>query len=582
MPSLVMRAPLGSLLEQTNRLIVRRQIDYGAEPRRAVGHLRIRLQRARHGAHLPVLQLRRAGPRPQARPRRERRHRALRHGARRHGRSARRRARTSRGWPRSAGAAATASTRRSTSRRPRLPEGRPGAVVRAYMAHHQGMTIVAHRQRAARRRDAHALPRRADDPGDRAAAAGAHAARRCRRPSARRGSRRQRHGGRPRAAASCAACTTRTRPRPQTHLLSNGRYSVMLTAAGSGYSRWGEHAVTRWREDATRDDWGSYIFLRDVDSGAVWSAGYQPRGAEPDSYDVMLHRGPRRVRAARRRRSPRTLEVVVSPEDDAEVRRAVDRQHRAARARDIELTSYAELVLAPPAADAAHPAFSKLFVQTEFLPRRGAHPGDAPAPRARRTRAVGGASRGGRGRGGRRARDRDRSRALPRPRPRASRDADRGDGRTAPLQHRRHRARSDLRAAPSRADPAGRHGAHRLLDLVAASRATTCWMLVDKHHDTNAFERAATLAWTQAQVQLRHLGIDAAQANLFQRLAGHVLYADPGAASSSDTIRRGGGGRRPLGRRASRRRADRAGAHRRGRGSRHRAASCCRPTSTGG
>src|ERR1700722_6485069 len=64
---------------------------------------------------------------------------------------------------------------------------------------------------------------------------------------------------------------------PSTHLLSNGRYSVMLTAAGSGYSRWGAHAVTRWREDTTRDDWGSYAFLRDVGSGAVWSATYQPR-----------------------------------------------------------------------------------------------------------------------------------------------------------------------------------------------------------------------------------------------------------------------------------------------------------------
>ena len=75
---------------------------------------------------------------------------------------------------------------------------------------------------------------------------------------------------------------------PRTQLLSNGRYAVMLTTAGSGYSRWRDLAVTRWREDVTRDAWGTYVFLRDVDSGEIWSAGYQPRGGEPDSYEVTF------------------------------------------------------------------------------------------------------------------------------------------------------------------------------------------------------------------------------------------------------------------------------------------------------
>ena len=76
---------------------------------------------------------------------------------------------------------------------------------------------------------------------------------------------------------------------PRTHLLSNGRYAVMLTAAGSGYSRWRDIAITRWREDATRDCWGCYIFLRDSQTGDVWSAGYQPRGVEADSYEVSFY-----------------------------------------------------------------------------------------------------------------------------------------------------------------------------------------------------------------------------------------------------------------------------------------------------
>ena len=86
---------------------------------------------------------------------------------------------------------------------------------------------------------------------------------------------------------------------PGIHLLSNGRYAVMVTTAGSGYSHWRDLAVTRWREDRTRDAWGTYIFLRDRHSGQVWSAAYQPSGVEPDSYEVDFFRGPRRDPAAR-------------------------------------------------------------------------------------------------------------------------------------------------------------------------------------------------------------------------------------------------------------------------------------------
>ena len=139
----------------------------------------------------------------------------------------------------------------------------------------------------------------------------------------------------------------------------------MMTAAGSGYSRWRDLAVTRWQEDPTRDRWGTYVFLRDVDSGEVWSAGYQPSGAEPDSYDASFFED--RVEISRRDGTITTrLEVAVSPEDDAEVRR-VTISNMGSRTREIELTSYAEIVLAPQAADTAHPAFSNLFVKRSSL-----------------------------------------------------------------------------------------------------------------------------------------------------------------------------------------------------------------------
>ncbi len=144
----------------------------------------------------------------------------------------------------------------------------------------------------------------------------------------------------------------------------------MLTAAGSGYSRWRDLSVTRWREDTTCDDWGSYVFVRDVRSGEVWSAGFQPSGAEPDAYEVIFNED--RAEITRRDGTlTTTMDVLVSAEDDAEVRR-VSISNSGSWAREIEVTSYAELVLAPQAADVAHPAFSKLFVETEYLANVGA------------------------------------------------------------------------------------------------------------------------------------------------------------------------------------------------------------------
>src|ERR1700760_248793 len=157
---------------------------------------------------------------------------------------------------------------------------------------------------------------------------------------------------------------------PRAHLLSNGNYSVMLTAAGSGYSRWRDLALTRWREDPTCDPYGSYIFLRDVFNGHVWSAGYQPSGREPEEYSVLFSED--RAEYARSDGPIGTqLEVLVCPEDDVEVRR-VTLTNQGRGAREIELTTYCEVVLAPAASDSAHPAFSKMFVQTEFAADRAA------------------------------------------------------------------------------------------------------------------------------------------------------------------------------------------------------------------
>ncbi|HLJ83525.1 MAG TPA: glucoamylase family protein [Candidatus Eremiobacteraceae bacterium] len=331
-------------------------------------------------------------------------------------------------------------------------------------------------------------------------------------------------------------------PIPRTHILSNGSYAVMLTSSGSGYSRWRDVAVTRWREDTTCDDWGSFVFVRDVASGEVWSAGYQPSGKEPAAYEAEFLED--RARIVRRDGAiMTTLDVMVSTEDDAEVRR-VSISNFGSRAREIELTSYAEVVLASADSDAAHPAFSNLFVETEFIPKIGAivatrrlRSPDEPQVWAAHLVVVEGDTIGapqfetnrarflGRGRGIRSAA--------------AALDGQPLSNTSGAVLDPIFSLRRRLRLAPwSTARVA-------FWTLVASSREEVL-DLADRHQNPAAFDRAVTLAWTQAQVQLFHLGIDADEANLFQRLAGHVLYSNPALRPSQEVLRRTEGGPRAL------------------------------------
>jgi cyclic beta-1,2-glucan synthetase len=151
---------------------------------------------------------------------------------------------------------------------------------------------------------------------------------------------------------------------PEVCLLSNGHYSVMLTAAGSGYSARDGMDVTRWREDSTRDGWGQYCYVRNLDDGRAWSAGRQPLGRNADEYEADL-RSDRAIIRRRDRDVETCYEVAVVPEADAEVRR-VTLTNRGDKPRTLEVTSYAEVALNPRRADQAHPAFAKLFLETEY------------------------------------------------------------------------------------------------------------------------------------------------------------------------------------------------------------------------
>jgi cyclic beta-1,2-glucan synthetase len=535
MPSLVMRAPEASLIEQTNRLIVRRQIAYGAarglpwgvsESAYNTRDLELTYQYSNFG--VPGLGLKRGlgedavvAPYATALATMVDPVAAMRNFARLAG----------------VGARGRYGFYEALDYTPsRLPADASVAVVRAYMAHHQGMTIVAIADAlldGAMRARFHAEPMvqatelllQEGTPRDVAvvrpwaADAKSDASVRNTGPT----------GGR--------RLTTAHGASPASHLLSNGSYAVMLTAAGSGYSRWRGLAVTRWREDATCDDWGSYIFLREVRSGQVWSAGLQPTGGEPASYEVAFNED--RAEFTRLDGSlTTTMEVLVSAEDDAEVRR-VSITNSGSRAREIEVTSYAELVLAAQEDDVAHPAFMKLFVATEYLSdlgailatRRRRSPTEAEIWAAHLAIVDGDAA-------GRPQAETDRARFLGRGhdvhRPIAVVDGRPLSNTVGSVLDPIFSLRRRVRIAP------GAIVRIAFWTMVAGSREAVL-DLIDKHRDATAFERAATLAWTQAQVQLHHIGIDPGRAALFQRLAGHLLHAGPALRPSSDSILRGAG-----------------------------------------
>ena len=519
MPSLVMRAPAGSLLEQTNRLVVARQAAYGealgipwgiSESAYNARDMEQTYQYSNFG--VPGLGLKR-------------------------GLSANRVI-----APYATGLAtmvdpqgALANYRRLAEMgalgrygfyealdftRSRLPEEQPFAIVRNFMAHHQGMSIIAiantlhdgqMRARFHREPMIQACELLLQERMPRNVAV-AH----------------------PRAeeVSACAAetdCTLHNERRlnhfddnpPVTHLLSNGRYSVMLTTSGAGYSRWRDIAITRWQEDSTRDQHGSFIFLWDTRNGTHWSLGAQPGSSHP--YDEVVFAEDYASYSRQDGNLTTSLEVLVSGEDDGEVRR-VSLTNSGRVAREIELTSYAELVLANAASDNAHPAFSKLFVVTEYLPAFAAliatrRPRSASEPSlwAAHFAVVEGDLSAEPQYESDRAQFLGRSCALHAAA--VIRQGQRLSNTVGTVLDPIFSLRQRLLIEP------GKTARVAFWTVVAPSREALL-DLIDKHHDRSAFERAKTLAWTQAQVQLRHLDMLAAEAADFQQLAAPILYAD--------------------------------------------------------
>ena len=309
---------------------------------------------------------------------------------------------------------------------------------------------------------------------------------------------------------------------PQVALLGYQPYTVMITQSGSGYSRFNGLAVTRWKPDATLENTGHFCYVQNMSNGRYWSVAHQPTCVSADRYSAILATD--RVTFTRFDGDIETrTEIVAIPADSAELRR-VTLTNNGTENRVVQLTSYGEIVLAPPETDSVHPAFSNLFVETEWhawcnaltATRRPRSPLEARVwcvhVLARPTDQQGEITH-----------ETDRARFL-------------GRGRTVrnPIAIEEGSALSCTTGAvldPIFAlrtpvtVPAGRTVSVAFTTLIAPTRERA-FELADRYRDSHAAQRALDLAWTSTQIELNELGISPTDAADFQELAGHMFFAD--------------------------------------------------------
>ncbi|HUF63929.1 MAG TPA: glucoamylase family protein, partial [Verrucomicrobiales bacterium] len=422
----------------------------------------------------------------------------------------------------------------------RLPPGMESVTVRQFMAHHEGMSLLALAyvllgKPMQRRFRADPMLRAADLLlQERVPKAIAPVFPHASEASATR-------LASPEETGSMRVFTDPNSAAVEAHLLSNGSYHIAVTSAGGGYSRWRDLAVTRWREDATRDSYGSFCYLRDVTSGALWSNAWQPTTKPTKGYEAIFTQ----ARAEFRRIDDQIeayTQISVSPEDDIELRRVTLTNLSEAR-RTIEVTSYAEVVLATQAQDESHPAFSNLFVQTEIVRGRQAiyctrrpRSAEERPPWMTHMMRVGGSLAGAP------SYETDRMRFIGRHRTLASPAA--FDGRL-PLSNREGPVldpivsiRQTVLLHPNEAVRID------IVTGVADSRAGV-EALTEKYSDPSLADRVFDFAWTHGHILLQQLSASEADAQVYGRLAGSIIYASAqrrARASILDRNRRGQSG----------------------------------------
>ncbi len=415
----------------------------------------------------------------------------------------------------------------------RLPPDETSVTIRSFMAHHQGMSLLALGQLVA---VPAAMPRRfLACPQLRATdlllqervphAAASVVAENLTMETA--------PGGSDQAESAMRILTNPTPPAPDVHLLSNGHYHVMVTGAGAGYSRWRDLAVTRWREDATCDNWGTFVYLRDLATGEFWSAAHQPVLRATKDYEIIFTQARAEFRQRHAGFDVHTA-ISVSPEDDVELRRLTI-VNRSSSERTIEVTSYAEVVLAAQGADLAHPAFSNLFVQTESVrgpeallcTRRARSKEEKPPWLLHLLVGQGGEQ-------GEISWETDRGRFVGRGGSSARPAALVGTG---PLANTTGSVLDPIVALRRTITLPAHETAIVDFVLGVAETREGALALVEKYRSQRMADRAFDLAWTHSQVTLRHLNATEGEAQLFARLASALVYADPVRRASPGVLR---------------------------------------------
>ena len=301
---------------------------------------------------------------------------------------------------------------------------------------------------------------------------------------------------------------------PRVHFYGNGRLSLMVTNSGGGYSRWNDLDLSRWRSDTTLDPWGSFLYIRDTRSDALWAATSKPVGGKAGS--CAAHFSADRAEFHRHAFGVESvMEMTVAPEDDVELRR-VKVTNRSVRNRPLEFTSYCELALAPHAADKAHPAFAKMFIETErtsddtlIARRRRRSEDEAPVWAAH---FLVGAT-------GRIQSETDRAKFIGRSNP-----VEFAEALRRPLSNSAGIVLDPIFSLRFRAtlEPLTQYE-FVLVTLIANSRDDLL-TLAAKYRRPESVSRAFEMAWTRSQLEFRYLGIGAAKAHRFNELASNLLY----------------------------------------------------------
>jgi cyclic beta-1,2-glucan synthetase len=403
--------------------------------------------------------------------------------------------------------------------------GRSGVIIEAYMAHHQGMAFLS----LTNFLHGNPFPRRFHSDSRVRAFEALLQERIPALPPLHLISTRQNEPELPGADLVAPAGNTFTTPHtttPKCLLLSNGRYGLMVSNSGGGYSQWGGQELTRWRADQTCDGRGTFCYIQETGPDRLWSTTYHPVGGKPEGYSVDFTLD----RAVFRRIDNgihTETEVIVSPEDDVEVRR-ITLVNRSARVRHLNLTSYVELSMAPHNADRQHPAFNKLFIQTEALPEqqvllahRRARSKDEPPLYVAHCLTFQQAG----------------NNSLPEKGWQFETDRGRFIGRGRTLSNPMGAVQDLGNSQGFVLDPSfslrrsitlepGQRVQVSLVLAAGESRAQVL-LLMDKYRDPHATERAMDFAWHSAQQQLQLLHIQPDEARRFQQLASHLLFPNP-------------------------------------------------------